>query len=105
MQRAGVEQILGENGIEYFYVDTHLVDSSTQFTPYELLAGGAPVAVEMPPAGIASVAGTPVPIVRRVLLPDGSFLINFYTVNNVTYYVLYSEDMVTWKTSAQPSSS
>ena len=60
------------------------------------------VALEMPPAGIASVAGTPVPISRKLLLPDGSFLINFYTVANVTYYVLYSEDMVTWKTSAQP---
>lgn len=49
VQRAGVEQILGENGIEYFHVDTHLVDTSTQFTPYELLAGGVPVAVEIPP--------------------------------------------------------
>jgi 1,4-alpha-glucan branching enzyme len=47
--RAGVEQILAENGIEFFYVDTHLVDSSTRFTPYELLAGGVPVAVEEPP--------------------------------------------------------
>jgi 1,4-alpha-glucan branching enzyme len=47
--REGVEQILAENGIEFFYVDTHLVDSSTQFTPYELLAGEVPVAVEMPP--------------------------------------------------------
>jgi 1,4-alpha-glucan branching enzyme len=49
VQRAGVEQILAENDIEYFYVDTHLVDASTQFTPYELLAGGVPVAVEVPP--------------------------------------------------------
>ena len=47
--RAGVEQILAENGIEFFFVDTHLVDSSTRFTPYELLAGGVPVAVEEPP--------------------------------------------------------
>jgi 1,4-alpha-glucan branching enzyme len=46
--REGVEQILAENDIEFFYVDTHLVDSSTQFTPYELLAGGVPVAVEIP---------------------------------------------------------
>ncbi len=48
-QRAGVEQILSESGIDYFHVDTHLVDSSTQFTPYELLAGGVPVAMEIPP--------------------------------------------------------
>ena len=47
--REGVEQILAENQIEFFYVDTHLVDSSTQFTPYELLAGGVPVAIEIPP--------------------------------------------------------
>ncbi|HEY6350040.1 MAG TPA: 1,4-alpha-glucan branching protein domain-containing protein [Candidatus Angelobacter sp.] len=46
--REGVEQILAENGIEFFYVDTHLVDTSTQFTPYELLAGGVPVAMETP---------------------------------------------------------
>ncbi|HEY6967839.1 MAG TPA: 1,4-alpha-glucan branching protein domain-containing protein [Candidatus Angelobacter sp.] len=46
--REGVEQILAENGIEFFYVDTHLVDSSTRFTPYELLAGDVPVAVEEP---------------------------------------------------------
>jgi len=48
IMREGVEQILAENGIEFFFVDTHLVDSSTQFTPYELLAGGVPVAVEIP---------------------------------------------------------
>lgn len=47
--REGVEQILAENGIEFFFVDTHLVDSSTQFTPYEMLAGGVPVAVETLP--------------------------------------------------------
>ena len=46
--REGVEQILAENGIEFFYVDTHLVDTSTQFTPYQLLAGDVPVAMEIP---------------------------------------------------------
>ncbi len=51
--REGVEQILAEHGLQFFYVDTHLVDSSTRFTPYELLAGGVPIAmetVEEPPA-------------------------------------------------------
>ena len=51
--REGVEQILAEHGIQFFYVDTHLVDSSTRFTPYQLLAGGVPIAmeeVEDPPA-------------------------------------------------------
>ncbi len=44
--RAGVEQILAEYGIEFFFVDTHLVDTSTRFTPYEWLAGGVPRAME-----------------------------------------------------------
>ena len=47
--REGVEQILAENGLQFFYVDTHLVDSSTRFTPYQLLAGGVPIAMEIPP--------------------------------------------------------
>jgi len=44
--RAGVEQILAENGIEYFFIDTHLVEQSAMFTPYEHLAGDVPIAVE-----------------------------------------------------------
>ncbi len=44
--REGVEQILAEHGLQFFYVDTHLVDSSTRFTPYQLLAGGIPRAME-----------------------------------------------------------
>jgi 1,4-alpha-glucan branching enzyme len=46
--REGVEQMLAENGIEFFFVDTHLVDNSAKFTPYEMLAGEVPVAVETP---------------------------------------------------------
>jgi 1,4-alpha-glucan branching enzyme len=45
-ERAGVEQILAENGIEYFFIDTHLVESSAMFTPYEHLAGDKPIVVE-----------------------------------------------------------
>jgi len=44
--RDGVEQILAENGIEFFFVDTHLVEENPRFTPYEMLAGGVPIAVE-----------------------------------------------------------
>ena len=44
--REGVEQILAENGLEYFFIDTHLVEESAIFTPYDILAGGVPVAVE-----------------------------------------------------------
>jgi 1,4-alpha-glucan branching enzyme len=47
--REGVEQILAENGLQFFFVDTHLVDSSTRFTPYQMLAGGVPVAMEVAP--------------------------------------------------------
>jgi 1,4-alpha-glucan branching enzyme len=41
-----VEQILSEYGIEFFFVDSHLVEKNPRFTPYELLAGNVPVAVE-----------------------------------------------------------
>ena len=47
--RAGVEEMLAENGLQFFYVDTHLVDSSTRFTPYQWLAGDVPVAMEFAP--------------------------------------------------------
>ena len=60
------------------------------------------VAIEMSPGGIASAVGTPVRIIRQLVLADGSFLINFATVSGATYFVLYSDDMVTWKTSAAP---
>jgi len=45
--REGVEQILAESGIEYFFIDTHLVEESAIFTPYEILAGDVPVAIEV----------------------------------------------------------
>ncbi len=44
--RAGVEQILAENGLEYFFVDTHLVERSAIFTPYQHLMGDVPIAIE-----------------------------------------------------------
>jgi 1,4-alpha-glucan branching enzyme len=44
--RVGVEQILAENGLEYFFVDTHLVERSAMFTPYHHLLGDVPIAVE-----------------------------------------------------------
>jgi 1,4-alpha-glucan branching enzyme len=42
-ERIGVEQALAEAGIEYFLVDSHLVEQSMLFTPYELKAGGGAV--------------------------------------------------------------
>jgi 1,4-alpha-glucan branching enzyme len=46
MLRAGIEEILDANGLGYFFVDTHMVESRALFTPYELLAGGVPIATE-----------------------------------------------------------
>jgi 1,4-alpha-glucan branching enzyme len=46
-EREGVEQILAEEGIEFFFVDTHLVEKNVHFTPYDLLAGNVPVATEV----------------------------------------------------------
>ena len=41
--RIGVEQALSESQIEYFYVDTHLVEESERIpSPYELLNGDVP---------------------------------------------------------------
>ena len=37
--RKGVEEALAESGIEYFFVDTHLVEESILFTPYEMRSG------------------------------------------------------------------
>jgi len=44
--REGVEQILAENGIDFFFVDTHLVETNIRFSPYQLLAGDVPIALE-----------------------------------------------------------
>jgi len=42
-ERIGVEQAFAEAGIEYFLVDSHLVEQSMLFTPNELTAGGGVV--------------------------------------------------------------
>lgn len=42
-ERIGVEEALAEGGIQFFFVDTHLVETSAQFTPYDLRMGGGPV--------------------------------------------------------------
>ncbi len=44
--REGVEQILAENEIEFFFIDTHLVESNVRFSPYEMIAGDVPIALE-----------------------------------------------------------
>ncbi|HTK95972.1 MAG TPA: hypothetical protein VL382_10085, partial [Terriglobales bacterium] len=47
MLRNGVEQILGESGIQFFFIDTHLVETNVRFSPYELIAGDVPIALEI----------------------------------------------------------
>jgi 1,4-alpha-glucan branching enzyme len=37
--RIGIEEALAEAGIEYFFVDTHLVEESILFTPYQMMSG------------------------------------------------------------------
>ncbi len=37
--RIGVEEALADAGIEYFFIDTHLVEESILFTPYQMMSG------------------------------------------------------------------
>ena len=37
--RKGVEEALAEAGLDYFFVDTHLVEESMMFTPYQMKTG------------------------------------------------------------------
>ncbi|MHB8303470.1 MAG: glycoside hydrolase family 57 protein [Acidobacteriaceae bacterium] len=53
--RKGVEEFLADAKIDFFFVDTHLVEESVMFTPYELRAGGAVGAA----ASLAVETGTP----------------------------------------------
>jgi 1,4-alpha-glucan branching enzyme len=40
-ERIGVEEALHQGGIEYFFVDTHLIEESVSYTPYDLLHGNS----------------------------------------------------------------
>jgi uncharacterized repeat protein (TIGR01451 family) len=46
--------------------------------------------------------GLPLQVTRSLKLPDGTFLLEFMSVANRTYYVKYSDDLKQWKT-ALPS--
>ncbi len=65
--RIGVEDAVGQSGIDFFFVDTHLVEESVMFTPYELRAGGA-VGVA---AALAIETGTPHRTLYRPYFADG----------------------------------
>ncbi len=51
--------------------------------------------------GGGSMVGAGCHINRGIMLPDKTFLIEFASAANRLYYVLYSSDLITWKT-AQP---
>ncbi len=55
-------------------------------------------AVDSVGAGPEVPVGTPQPIFSGRFLRDGTFLVEFTTVNGSTYYVQYSSDMVNWNT-------
>lgn len=50
-ERIGVEEAIAQGGIEYFFVDTHLVEESVLFTPYELMAGHGETAAALEALG------------------------------------------------------
>jgi hypothetical protein len=52
-------------------------------------------------SGSATVSGTGQYINRGVMLSDKTFLVEFASLTNRVYYVLYSGDLAHWKT-AQP---
>jgi hypothetical protein len=52
--------------------------------------------------GGTTITGTGVHINRGMLLPDKTFLVEFASATNRSYYVQYSSDLKNWKT-AQPA--
>ncbi|HWF65904.1 MAG TPA: 1,4-alpha-glucan branching protein domain-containing protein [Acidobacteriaceae bacterium] len=65
--RKGVEEPLEDAKIDFFFVDTHLVEESVMFTPYELRAGG-PVGVA---ASLAVETGEPKHSLYKPYFVDG----------------------------------
>jgi 1,4-alpha-glucan branching enzyme len=61
-ERIGVEEVVADAGLEYFFVDSHLVEESAMFTPYETqLVGGAvgtPAALPLPASGMRTLYRT-----------------------------------------------
>ncbi len=48
--RIGVEEALADAGIEYFFIDTHLVEESILFTPYQMMSGNLGLVLHNLPA-------------------------------------------------------
>lgn len=74
--RAGVEEILAANGIEYFIVDTHLVERSYRFSPYERHRGH--LAQQLGPSGR--------PLAKTFYAP------HYVTSNGTTPVAFYTRD-------------
>jgi len=75
--------------IEYF-VPSRSVPSATLVSEV--------VQPDVPPTPLGTVQA----IMRSLRLPDGTYLIDFRTLSNRTYYVQYSSDLQTWKTALPP---
>jgi len=60
------------------------------------------VPIIMPATTASAVVGTPAKITRAQFLADHTFLLNFNTIAGANYFILFSEDLITWTTSAQP---
>jgi hypothetical protein len=77
--------------IEY-YVPTRVAPNPTL----------VPQLIPLSPGGGGSVVGNGQNIERGVMLPNQTFLLEFSTVTNRTYYIQYSSDLQTWQTAQQP---
>lgn len=65
--RIGVEQAFAENGIDYFFVDTHLIEESMMYTPYKIETGEGSTAF-----------GSPKDIIFETSRADRSFYKPYY---------------------------
>jgi alpha-tubulin suppressor-like RCC1 family protein len=72
------------------------------FVPTRTVPNVVLIAESTSPVDPIDAAGTVQPITRSLPLEDGSYLIDFRTLANRTYYVQYSSDLTTWRTAFPP---
>jgi hypothetical protein len=77
--------------IEYYVTVGGLVPNPTLYAELVPPAGGG-----------APVFGTPQRITRGLMLANQTFMVEWVTISNRTYYIQYASDLRTWKT-AQPA--
>ena len=79
------------------------VDLTIEYhTPTRSIPTTALTAEVVEPTPPLEPAGTPQDIARSFRLDDDSYLIDFRTLANRTYYVQYSSDLASWKTAFPP---